>query len=203
MVSSLAGMVVAVVSAVFGICAHGMAAGTGIALPTPGQTLFLLAASAGIGAATAAVARKRSPVATSAAGLLVGQGVVHMALVSGHDHGAGGHSPAGHAGHMVDPAAVRAALDGATTAAAAHGAHADALLTPGMLGAHVAAIGATLAVVAVLGVTLAWIAARVVPLLAAAHLVVVDEPTTRGRTVAPDQRYLLSGGPTRAPPVSV
>lgn len=219
-VSSVAGMVVAVVSAVFGICAHGMAAGTGIALPSSGQLLFLLAASAGIGAATAALARRRSPVLMAAGGLIVGQGVVHLAMVAGHGGhaGHGSHSgssgqsgPAlGHAAHTPDPDAIRAAMDGAAgTAAGAGGAggagsHADALLTPGMLGAHIVAVALTLSVVALLSGALAWIAARVARMWEWADLVVVDtSPAPLGRIVAPDPRFLRASGGTRAPPVGV
>ncbi|MBB1024474.1 hypothetical protein G6019_08525, partial [Dietzia sp. DQ12-76] len=56
-VTAAVGMVVALVSAVFGIAAHGLAAGTGAWVPSPGQILLIAAASAGVGAATAAVAR--------------------------------------------------------------------------------------------------------------------------------------------------
>lgn len=201
MVSSLAGIIVAVVSGVFGISAHGLAAGSGAALPGSGQVLLVLGASAGIGAATASLARRRSPVALSAAGLLAGQGVVHLVLASGHSHGGGAHSHV--AGHAVDTAAVRAAMDVTTTGSAAAGAHADALLTPGMLGAHLAAIAMTLTLVAILSGTLAWVAARMAPLLATVHLVVVDKQFPLGRIAAPDSRYLLAGGGTRAPPVAV
>ncbi|HJC28310.1 MAG TPA: hypothetical protein H9759_02835 [Candidatus Dietzia intestinipullorum] len=196
-VSTATGIVVAVVSAVFGVCAHGLAAGTGAALPSSEQLLMLLGASAGVGAVTAALARRRSPVLLSVGGLLAGQGLVHLVMVSDHAHGGAGHDHA--AGHVVDPGAVRAAMDGGSAA----GAHADLLLTPGMLGAHVAAVVLTLAVVAILSGTLAWVAARVAPLLAGAHLVVVDKLVPRGRVPAADTRYLLSRGATRAPPVSV
>lgn len=197
MVSTAAGIVVAVVSAVFGICAHGLAAGTGAALPSSEQILMLLGASAGVGAVTAALARRHSPVALSALGLLAGQGLVHLVMASGHSHGGAAHNHA--AGHTVDSGAVRAAMDSGSTV----GAHADSLLTPGMLGAHLAAVVMTLAVVAVLSGTLAWVAARVVPLLAGVHLVVVEKIAPCGRIPAPDARYLLAGGATRAPPVSV
>lgn len=217
LVTSLVGIIVAVVSAVFGISAHGLAAGTGAALPSSGQMLMVLAASAGIGGATAALARRRSPIALTAGGLLAGQGVVHLVMISGHGHSGSAHSGAhpaagGHAGHMPDPVAVRAAMDGtaatagtggASGAGAATGSHADALLTPAMLGAHLAAIVITLALVAILSGTLAWVAARVLPLLATAHLVVVELTDPHGRIAAPDARYLLARGRPRAPPVSV
>lgn len=200
-VSSLVGIIVAVVSGVFGISAHGLAAGTGAALPGSGQVLLVLAASAGIGAATASLARRRSPVVLTAAGLLAGQGVVHLILASGHSHGSAAHTHL--AGHSVDAAAVRRAMDGANVGGTAASGHVDSLLTPGMLGAHLAAIAITLTVVAILTGTLAWVAARVQPLMATAHLVVVDLVVSRGRIAAPDARYLLSGGETRAPPVAV
>ena len=200
LVTTLVGMVVAVVSAVFGISAHGMAAGSAAALPTSGQILMVVGASAGIGAVTADLARRRSPLLPSAAGLLAGQGLVHLVMVSGHAHGGPGHA-LGHAGHTVDVAALRGAMDG--TGMAAAGSHADALFTPGMLGAHLGAILVTLAVVAALSATLSWVAAQVAPMLAGAHLVVVDKHLPRGRILAADSRYLLSGGPSRAPPVAV
>lgn len=204
MVTTLVGMVVAVVSAVFGISAHGMAAGAAAALPSSEQILMVLGASAGIGAVTADLARRHSPVLLSAAGLLAGQGLVHLVLSSGHAHGGGPRSShaAGHAGHAVDAAAVRGAMDGVGGSGAS--AHVDALLTPGMLAAHLAAIGVTLAVVAALAATLSWVAARVVPLAAGAHLVVVvDKRILTGRIAAPDARYLVASGGTRAPPVTV
>ncbi|MFL0578933.1 hypothetical protein [Dietzia sp. 179-F 9C3 NHS] len=190
-VTSLVGVVVAMVSAVFGISAHGLAAGAAATAPTSGQILSVLAAGAGIGAVTAALARHRSPVPVAAAGLVAGQGLVHLVLASGHAHG-----PAGHT-HGADAATVRAAMD--ATAVTPHD-----LWTPAMLGAHAAAIVVTLAVVAVLARTLAWVAARVAPLLgrillAAADLVVV--PTLP--TPVPDPGYLLARGGTRAPPVAV
>lgn len=206
MVSSLVGIVVAVVSAVFGISAHGLAAGTGATLPGSGQMLLVLAASAGIGAATASLARTHRPLVPTAGGLVAGQGVVHLVLISGHGHGRAAHPPAHSAahsdagGHAVDAAAVRAAMDGVATAGAGPGAHADGLLTPGMLGAHLAA---TLALVAILSATLDWVAGRVLPLLATVHLVVVEKLSTCGRIAAPDARYLLARGGTRAPPVAV
>src|SRR5699024_9206868 len=72
--STATGIDVAVASAVFGVCAHGLAAGTGAALPSSEQLLMLLGASAGVGAVTAALARRRSPVLLSVGGLLAGQG---------------------------------------------------------------------------------------------------------------------------------
>lgn len=208
MVTTIVGMVVAVVSAVFGISAHGMAAGTATALPGSGQLLMVLGASAGIGAATASLARQHSPVLLSGAGLLAGQGVVHLVLISGHAHGAASSHPAGHAaGHTVGSAAIRAAMDSASGAAGAGGpgagSHVDALLTPGMLGAHLGAILLTLTVVAVLSATLSWLAARLAPLAASVHLVVVELISPHGRVAAPDARYLLVGGGTRAPPLTV
>src|SRR5699024_11447587 len=107
-VSTATGIVVAVVSAVFGVCAHGLAAGTGAALPSSEQLLMLLGASAGVGAVTAALARRRSPVLLSVAGLLAGQGLVHLVMVSDHAHGGAGHDHA--AGHVVYPGALRAAM---------------------------------------------------------------------------------------------
>lgn len=194
-VTSLVGVVVALVSGVFGLSAHGLAAGAAAAPPTSGQLLLVVAASAGIGAVTAALARQRSPLVTSAAGLLAGQGLVHLALISGHSHGGPGHTHLAHTG--ADAAALRAAMDGAAAPTAA-------LWTPAMLAAHVAAIGVTLAVVAVLAGALAWVAARVAPLLdrvvvAAADLVVVPVR----RAPVPDTGYLLARGGTRAPPVAV
>lgn len=200
-VTAVVGVVVAVVSAVFGIAAHGLAAGTGAVAPSPGQILLIAAASAGVGAATATIARQRSPILVAAGGLIAGQGVVHLLLASGHTHSAtpgSSHAALGH--HVTDPALVRAAMDGAgselTTSPAA-------LLTPGMLGAHLAAIAVTLALVAVLSVTLAWVAARVTPLLGTVHLVVVAPLVSSYDAGAPRDRFLLARGGTRAPPVAV
>ena len=173
---------VALVSGVFGISAHGLAAGALAGPPTTGQILSVAATSAGIGVVTAAVARRRAPVLTAAAGLIAGQGLVHLVLASGHTHGTAGTTGTfGH--HVTDPAALRAAMDGVAPASSA-----AALLTPGMLGAHVAAIATTLALVAILSGTLSWLAARIPPMVATAHLVVVarllasyDADTPRGR----------------------
>ncbi|WP_231750366.1 MULTISPECIES: hypothetical protein [Dietzia] len=200
-VTAAVGMVVALVSAVFGIAAHGLAAGTGAVAPSPGQILLIAAASAGVGAATAAVARQRSPIPVTAAGLIAGQGVVHLLLASGHTHsGSPGASHAALGHHMTDPTLVRAAMDGAGTGLSLGPA---ALLTPGMLGAHVAAIAVTLALVAILSGTLAWVAARVTPLRVAAHLVVVAPLVCSYDADTPLHRFLLTGGGTRAPPVAV
>lgn len=201
-VAAAVGIVVAVVSAVFGIAAHGLAAGTTAVAPTPGQLLLIAAASVGVGAATAAIARQRSPILVAAGGLIAGQGAVHLALATGHTHSAtpgSSHAALGH--HVTDPALVRAAMDSASGSELATSP--AALLTPGMLGAHLAAIAVTLALVAVLSVTLAWVAARVMPLLATAHLVVVAPLVSSYDADAPRDRFLLARGGTRAPPVTV
>ncbi|MGF0225631.1 hypothetical protein ACQR3Q_07605 [Dietzia natronolimnaea] len=200
-VTAAVGIIVALVSAVFGIAAHGLAAGTGSLAPSPGQILLIAAASAGVGAATAAVARQRSPILVAAGGLIAGQGVVHLLLAPGHTHSAtpgSSHAVLGH--HVTDPALVRAAMDGAGSEVVASPA---TLLTPGMLGAHLAAIAVTLGLVAVLSVTLAWVAARVTPLLGTVHLVVVAPLVSSYDADAPRDRFLLARGGTRAPPVAV
>jgi hypothetical protein len=202
-VTAAVGIVVALVSGVFGISAHGLAAGAAAAAPSSGEILAVAAASAGIGAVTAARARHRTPVLTAAAGLIAGQGLVHLVLATGHTHGAAGH-PAGATGtlghHLTDPVAIRAAMDGTGLDPAAS---ATALLTPGMLGAHAAAIVATLALVAILAGTLSWLAARVPSTPATAHLVVVARLLASYDADAPRGRFLLSRGGTRAPPVAV
>ncbi len=206
MVTALVGTIVAMVSGVFGISAHGLAAGPGAGSPETGQILLVVAASAAVGVVTATLARTRAPMAVAASGLIAGQGLVHLALVTGHAHGAAAHStPTGTAAgaighHVTDPAAVRAAMDGAALDAATSPA---ALLSPGMLGAHAAAILATLALVAILSGALAWVAARVTPLPATAHLVVVAPVIPSYDAAAPRGRFLLGGGGTRAPPVAV
>jgi len=215
-VTALVGMVVALVSVVFGVSAHGLAAGTGAVLPPVGQLLMVAAAGSGVGAVSATLARRRSPVMIAGAGLVVGQGIVHAVLSAGHgSHGAhpltapgaagsavraaGGQATTAH--HAVDAAAVRAAMDHAALDGAGS---VEALLTPGMLGAHLAAIVATVALVAVLSATLAWVAARLLPSSpAAGHLVVVEPPRVTSRTRVPEARYLISCGGTRAPPVCV
>lgn len=197
MVTAVVGIVVALVSGVFGISAHGLASGGLAGPPTSGEILMVAAASAGVGAVTAALARRLVPVLTTAAGLIAGQGLVHLVLASGHTHGAAGHA-AGH--HTTDPVAVRAAMDGVGPDPAASAA---ALLTPGMLGAHLAAIVATLALVAILSGTLSWLAARVLPMPVTAHLVVVARGQASYDADAPRGRFLLARGGTRAPPVAV
>lgn len=233
MVTSVVGIIVAVVSGVFGISAHGLAAGVagagGIGAaalpPTLGDLLMVGAASAGIGAVTAALARRRPPALTAAVGLLAGQGLVHLVLSSGHSHAhaggmnAGGGSAAGALGHhATDPAAVRAAMDASATGmggaagiggtggiggAGAGGGHLSSLLTPEMLGAHVAAVAVTLGLVAILSRTLSWVAARVSPLLGRVRVVVVVPLLASYDALAPRARYLLAGGGTRAPPALV
>ncbi|MFI8696436.1 MULTISPECIES: hypothetical protein [Dietzia] len=198
-VTAVAGIVVALVSGVFGISAHGLAAGALAGPPTVGQILSVASASAGVGVVTAAVARRRAPVLTAAAGLIAGQGLVHLVLASGHTHGTAGTTGAlGH--HTTDPVALRAAMDGAGFAPASSAA---ALLTPGMLGAHVAAIAVTLALVAVLSGTLSWLAARIPPMVETAHLVVVARLLASYDADTPRGRFLLARGGTRAPPVAV
>ena len=202
MVTAAVGIIVALVSGVFGISAHGLAAGTAAVPPTSGDILMVAAASAGIGAVTAALARHRPPLLTAAAGLLAGQGLVHLVLSTGHTHAGGMSGAIGH--HGADPAAVRAAMDGATGAATNPGAgHTASLLTPQMLGAHIAAVVLTLTVVTILSRTLAWVAARVAPLLERVHLVVVAPLLSSYNAHAPRARYLLTGGATRAPPAAV
>ena len=198
-VTAVVGIVVALVSGVFGISAHGLVAGATGVPPTPGQILSVAAASAGVGVVTAAAARRRAPVLTAAAGLLAGQGLVHLVLASGHTHGSAGAVGAlGH--HATDPAAVRAAMDGVGLVS---GSSAASLLTPEMLGAHVAAIATTLALVAILSGTLSWLAARIPPMVATVHLVVVARLLASYDADAPRGRFLLARGGTRAPPVAV
>ena len=198
-VTAVVGIVVALVSGVFGISAHGLAAGALAGPPTVGQILSVAAASAGVGVVTAAVARRRAPVLTAAAGLIAGQGLVHLVLASGHTHGAAGTTGVlGH--HATDPAALRAAMDGVGPAPASSAA---ALLTPGMLGAHVAAIAVTLALVAILSGTLSWLAARIPPMVETAHLDVVARLLASYDADTPRGRFLLARGGTRAPPVAV
>lgn len=233
MVTSVVGIIVAVVSGGFGISAHGLAAGVagagGIGAaalpPTLGDLLMVGAASAGIGAVTAALARRRPPVLTAAVGLLAGQGLVHLVLSSGHSHAQVGGANTGGviAGgalshHATDPAAVRAAMDASATGmggaagiggtggiggAGAGGGHLSSLLTPEMLGAHVAAVAVTLGLVAILSRTLSWVAARVSPLLGRVRVVVVVPLLSSYDALAPRARYLLVGGGTRAPPALV
>lgn len=197
------GIVVALVSGVFGISAHGLAAGALAGPPTSGQILAVAATSAGIGAVAASVARRRAPVLTAAAGLIAGQGLVHLVLATGHPHSTTGYAtgaPGALGHHTTDPAALRAAMDGVGLAPASS---AEALLTPGMLGAHVAAIVTTLALVAILSGTLSWLAARIPPMVETAHLVVVARLLASYDADTPRGRFLLSRGGTRAPPVSV
>lgn len=214
MVTALVGMVVAVVSGMFGIAAHGLAAGTdaavtGALIPGAGQLLLVAAASAGVGVAASAIARRRPPMLVAAAGLISGQGIVHLVLASGHTHSGApvaagsAHSALGH--HLTDPALVRAAMDSAAAGGAGSGTVTSAatLLTPGMLGAHLAAIVVTLALVAILSGTLAWVAARVVPLLGTVRLVVVAPLLSSYDAGAARGRFLLARGGTRAPPVAV
>ncbi|MBB0967517.1 hypothetical protein G6016_00775, partial [Dietzia aerolata] len=104
--------------------------------------------------------------------------------------------------HVTDPAALRSAMDGAG-AGGAGGGHMESLLTPQMLGAHLIAVVLTLTLVGILTGTLAWVAARVVPLLARVHLVVVGPLLSSYHAHAPRARYLLTGGETRAPPAAV
>lgn len=210
MVAGAAGIIVALVSGIFGVCAHGLAAGSGALAPTAVELYLVAAASAGIGAVTAALARKHPPLLTAAAGLLAGQGVVHLVLATGHAHVAGAGVSAGSAApnpaighHLTDPAALRAAIDGASAGGMSPVADTASLLTPAMLGAHVAAVALTLALVAVLSGTLAWVAARVAPLLAKVRLVVVAPLLAGYDARAPRRRYLLTGGGTRAPPAFV
>lgn len=201
-VTAVVGIVVALVSGVFGLSAHGLAAGALAGPPTSGQILSVAATSAGIGVVTAAVARRRTPVLTAAAGLIAGQGLVHLVLATGHTHDAAGTTGApealGH--HATDPEAVRAAMDGVGLAPASSAA---ALLTPGMLGAHVAAIATTLVLVAILSGTLSWLAARIPPMVETAHLVVVARLVASYDADTPHGRFLLARGGTRAPPVAV
>lgn len=187
------GVTVALVSGIFGISAHGLA--TDMGAVSLAQVLTVAAASAGIGAATAAAARYRFPILTSALGLIIGQGAVHVAMSGGHTHHTSSSHPPGH--HVTDPAALQAAMD-----TAAHDALASttALMTPAMLAAHIAAIGSALLVIAVLAGALAWVSARMMPPVSTAYLVVVAVGLSPRGADAPLKRYLVSRGGTRAPP---
>lgn len=217
-VTAVVGIVVAVVSGVFGISAHGLAAGAAAGAPTPGQILTVAAASAGVGALTAALSRRGAPVLTAAAGLVAGQGLVHLVLAAGHAQPGHLHTGTAHAGqvatpasagplghHATDPAAVRAAMDGQGLAdgLGLAGAHSADLMTPEMLAAHLAAIVLTLTLVAVLTGALSWVAARVMTMAETAHLVVVAALLTSYHADTPRRRFLVSRGGTRAPPVYV
>ena len=194
--TKIVGVTVALVSGIFGISAHGLAADMG---PVSfAQALTVAVTSAGIGAATAAAARYRFPILASASGLITGQGAVHIAMSGGHSHHGSGSHPPGH--HGTDPAALRAAMD---TAAHDALASATALMTPVMLAAHIAAIGSALLVIAALAGALAWVSARSMPPISTAHLVAVVAvvPVPRGAD-APLKRYLVSRGGTRAPPAA-
>ncbi|MGW8592820.1 hypothetical protein ACWGLC_14055 [Dietzia sp. NPDC055877] len=205
-VTAVVGIIVAVVSGVFGISAHGLAAGAAAIPPTSGDVLMVGVASAGIGAVTAALARRRPPLLTAAGGLLAGQALVHLVLSSGHSHSHPGGQTETLGHHVTDPAAIRAAMDGGVVGGAAGSAEPitwATLLTPQMLGAHAAAVLLTLAVVAALSGTLAWVAARVRPMLAGVRLVVVVPLLSSYDAYVPRGRYLLTGGGTRAPPAFV
>lgn len=193
--TTIVGVTVALVSGIFGISAHGLA--TDMGAVSLAQVLTVAVTSAGIGAATAAAARFRFPILTSALGLIIGQGAVHVAMSGGHAHHKSGSHPPGH--HVTDPAALRAAMD-----TAAHDALASAtpLMTPAMLAAHIAAIGSALLVIAVLAGATAWMSARMMPLIATAHLVAVVVVRFPRGADAPLKRYLVSRGGTRAPPAA-
>jgi len=205
-VTAAVGIVVALVSGVFGISAHGLTAGALAGPPTSGQILAVAATSAGIGAVAASVARRRAPVLTAAAGLIAGQGLVHLVLATGHPHSTTGYAtgapgaPGALGHHTTDPAALRAAMDAVGLIPASS---ASTLLTPGMLGGHVAAIAMTLALVAILSGTLSWLAARIPPMVETAHLVVVARLLASYDADTPRGRFLLARGGTRAPPVAV
>lgn len=194
--TAIVGAIVALVSGIFGISAHGLA--TDMGPVSVAQALTVGITSAGIGAATAAAARYRLPILTSALGLILGQGAVHVAMSGGHPHHGSVSHPPGH--HTTDPAALRAATD-----AAAHDALASAaaLMSPVMVAAHVAAIGSALLVIAVLAGALAWVSARTMPPISTAHLVAVVDVILPPRGAdAPLKRYLVSRGGTRAPPAA-
>ncbi|AWH93492.1 hypothetical protein A6035_16360 [Dietzia lutea] len=194
--TAIVGAIVAMVSGIFGISAHGLA--TDMGPVSFAQALTVGVTSAGIGAATAAAARYRLPMLTSALGLAIGQGAVHVAMSGGHTHHASVSHPPGH--HATDPAALRAAMD---TAAHDALASAAALMSPVMLAAHAAAIGSALLVIAVLAGALAWVSARTMPPKSTAHLVAVVAVVLSPRGAdAPLKRYLVSRGGTRAPPAA-
>ncbi|KAA0918303.1 hypothetical protein FQ137_02775 [Dietzia sp. ANT_WB102] len=197
-VTAVVGMVVAVVSGVFGISAHGLAAPGDMGPVTAGQLLTVAATSAGVGAVTAALARYRPPIFTAAVGLVCGQGAVHLAMSSGHSHSTG--APHGVGIHTVDPAVVRTAMDDAALDPLASAA---ALLSPVMVAAHIAAIVFALLVIAVLAGALAWLSARAFPPPVIAHLSTILITRATGRSDTSVKQYLLSRGGTRAPPVAV
>lgn len=197
-------MVVAVVSGVFGISAHGLAAPLDMGPVTAGQVLMVGAASAGVGAVTAAVARHRRPLVASTFGLICGQGLVHLMMSAGHSHPtseAHAASPPSLGHHTADPAALQTAID---TAAFDPVASAAALMSPVMLAAHVAAIGAALLVIAVLAGALAWLSARTFLPPSIVHLACAVVILVAPRQVdARAKKFLISRGGTRAPPVAV
>lgn len=203
-VTSLVGIVVALVAAVFGVCAHGLAAGPATPVPDAG-TLVQVALGAGlVGALTAGAARRLPVLPTAAAGLLAGQGLTHLVLVVAHSgpHGAAAHvdhlaAHTGSAGAAAESAAVRAAMDAAGDAG-------HARLGWAMVLAHLGAIALTLVVLGLLAAALSWLAARVVPLLGG---VLLPAPAVVPRAATPPARpsavFLVGRGGTRAPPVTV
>lgn len=199
-----AGVVVALVSVVFGVAAHGMADHGGV--PGGPALLGLGLVGAGIGALAAELSRRYRPELVAGGALVLGQGLVHGVLTSvpgGHAHTAAAHGTTAHdtvaPGHGVDVAALSAAMD-----AAALGRGSAGLLSPAMLGAHAVAIVLTVAVVAILAATLTWVAARMVvaapvtPHAADTVLVVVSLVARAVR-----EGYLVARGGTRAPPLAV
>lgn len=200
LMTTAAGILVAVVCAVFGIGAHGLAAGMDLARLDTGQALLAMGVSAAVGAAVARLARRRSPLLLSGTGMLAGQGLIHLVLSAGHAHAdTHGAHPVGRAPHG---GSMPAALDG-TESAAVGATHVDSLLTPTMLGAHLAAIGLTVALVALLIAVLEWGAARMPTLPTRTPIAVGGPPRVHDTAPAPDARYLLSAGGTRAPPPAV
>lgn len=187
LVTTAIGTLVATICVVFGIGAHGLAAGMDLARLDTGQGLLAMGVSAAIGATVAELARWWSPLFLAGSGLFAGQVLIHLVLSIGHGH---------HGGTMRTPVGI-------TEHASVGAAHVQSLLTPTMLSAHLAAIALTVVLVTLLIAVLDWGAARLLPLPTRTPAIGVRIPGGHRTDQAPDGRYLLSAGGTRAPPVAV
>lgn len=194
LVPLVAGVVVAAVAGVFGICAHGLAATGSAVVPDGPTTLVALTGAALVGALTAALGRRLPLPPVAGAGLLLGQLVVHLVL-AGHHRGHAGGAHTGHLAGAQQGLAVRLAMDGAAPEASPF--H----MSPRMAGAHLAAAAVTVLLLALVAGALAWVGSRIVtPLRRTRGRRETAVPHPVDGRVVPTAAHLVSGGGTRAPP---
>lgn len=203
--ASICGVVVAVVSGVTGVVAHGMASDHPMAL-TSQSALAVLVACGAVGFGTARLIARCHPGLAVTGGLVAAQGAVHYALHwthGSHASGHGGHPSLGHEAHLLYTPAERARIVQEAMEAGAGAPHGG--MTWSMLAAHVGATLVAGGALALIAAMLGWLSARA-ERLAVPEVVVYERLTLPLPSVEPRafvSHHLVSRGAVRGPPISV